>query len=67
MDILMKSRITVFVDRSDDMLLHLVTDRVKRAERFLLHILEVVAPRVVASGAVLVVVLLKGPAHSYVK
>lgn len=39
-DILVKTRITVFVDRGHDMLLHLVTDRIQRAEGFLFHVLE---------------------------
>lgn len=39
-DILVKTRIAVFVDRRDNMFLHLVTDRIQRAERFLFHLLE---------------------------
>ena len=53
-DVLVKTRITVLIDRSDDMLLHLVTEWVQGAESLLFHILEVVA-----AGQVLVVVLLK--------
>lgn len=49
------------------MLLHLVTDRVQRAEGFLFHVLEVTAARVVAAIQVLVVVLFKSSADSYVK
>ena len=49
------------------MLLHLVTDRVQRAEGFLFHIFEVTAAGVVAAIKVLVVVLLKSRTDSYVK
>lgn len=66
-DNLVKTCIAVFIDRSDDMLLHLVTDRVQRAEGFLFYILEVIPTRVVAPGKVLVVVLLKRIADRYVK
>lgn len=66
-DILMKTCITILVDRCNNMLFHLVTDRVQRSEGFLLHVLEVTAARVVATIQVLVVVLLKRYADSYIE
>ena len=66
-DILVKTCVTILVDRCNNMLFHLVTDRVQRSEGFLLYILEVTAARVIAAIQVFVVVLLKHHADSYVE